>query len=192
MVKMRNCKSAKKEIILIICLICLNVFVALLIAGEGENDSPDAAPAKPYATLEQKEPGMYVLKTYTSFDELVKRRMFTLKDGRLETIVNEESGDMNIYTTADGIRGTFIFPDGVKTIGKYLFYYSSLQDTKIPDSVEHIETYAFSGCRIKEPIIPDSVTTIEECAFEHIPHIYYNGPATYSPEDKYWGAGAMN
>lgn len=190
---MKKNKQSKMTATLIACFICFGIFVILICDQEDHiTDTIRSKEPEPYATMEQKEPGMYVLKTYTSFDELVKRGMFTLKDGRLETVVNEESGDMNVYTTADGIRGTFVFPDGVKTIGKYLFHYSSLQDTKIPDSVEHIETYAFSGCRIKELIIPDSVTTIEECAFRDIPHIYYNGPATYSSDDKYWGAGAMN
>ena len=194
--EMKFFKSSKKDIILILCLICVIFLITLIMASHDKAPSTaDATPTKapiPYATLEQKDPGMYVLKTYTSFDELVERGMFTLKDGRLETFINEESGDMNVRTTVDDIRGTFVFPAGVKTIGKYLFHNSSLQYTEIPDSVEHIETYAFSGCRIKELTIPDSVTTIGKCAFEYIPHIYYNGPATYSPDDKYWGARAMN
>ena len=61
---------------------------------------------------------------------------------------------------------TLVIPDGVKRIGDWAFFFSSLTSITIPDSVISIGEYAFHDCYgLTSIAIPDSVTSIGEFAF---------------------------
>lgn len=85
-------------------------------------------------------------------------------------------------------------PNNVTKIGSDAFKNcTALKNIEIPNSVTEIRTGAFQNCTSIDDIsIPDSVTTIEGDAFFNVKHITYNGEATYSPNDTYWGALSMN
>ena len=63
--------------------------------------------------------------------------------------------------------GSYIIPNGVKTIGYEAFFYChNLTEISLPNSVTHIEIRAFSSCQdITSINIPSSVKTIESWAF---------------------------
>ena len=59
-----------------------------------------------------------------------------------------------------GRSGSFEVPEGVKNIGKFAFYQSSLSEIKLPDSLETIDSHAFHDTAVSELFIPDSVSEI--------------------------------
>ena len=66
-----------------------------------------------------------------------------------------------------------VIPEGVKTIEKYAFYYTShLNAIELPDSLVTIGDHAFDDCReIKSINIPGNVKTIGNNAFESCDHL---------------------
>ena len=67
------------------------------------------------------------------------------------------------------IHGSFSIPDGVTSIGDYVFYgCTGLTSITIPDSVTSIGNRAFQNCTgLTSITIPDSVTSIGNWAFDH-------------------------
>ena len=86
---------------------------------------------------------------------------FASEDGRCLII----DGTLNAFAPA-GLT-EYAIPDGVTSIGDYVFYScSNLASVTIPSSVTTIGDYAFYGCTSLTSItIPDSVTTIGDYAF---------------------------
>ena len=74
----------------------------------------------------------------------------------------------NLYANNE-LLTEFIIPEGVTTIGSYVFYdCDNLTSITIPDSVTTIADHAFSDCSgITSLAIPDSVTTIADYAFSN-------------------------
>ena len=80
-------------------------------------------------------------------------------------------GDCFEYTTYDlYLNGepvkNLVIPDGVTSIGAFVFSHSSIMSVTIPDSVTRIGWGAFSDCKnLAKVTIPDSVTSIGKYAF---------------------------
>ena len=70
-------------------------------------------------------------------------------------------------TDADIVKGKFVIPDSVTSIGDYAFYEcESLTEISIPNSVTSIGDYAFYGCEsLVKFSVPNSVTSIGNFAF---------------------------
>ncbi len=73
----------------------------------------------------------------------------------------------------DIMNGTFIFPEGVTSIGDYAFdHCKSLISIIIPEGVTSIGDYAFASCRSLTSInLPEGVTSIGDYAFFHCSHL---------------------
>ena len=87
---------------------------------------------------------------------------------------------------------TLNIPNTVTTIAPSAFkskYYPSIN---IPESVTVIGEYAFASCSTNSITIPSSVVEIGYHAFYKVGDLVYNGPATYSSDDEFWGAKKMN
>jgi hypothetical protein len=99
------------------------------------------------------------------------------------------------YKTIFGYVGSskdIVIPDGIITIGKEAFKSISLSSVTIPESVTTIEDSAFANTGLNEINVPNTVTNIGTSAFKNIMIVKYKGSATYSSNDKYWGAKYMN
>ena len=85
------------------------------------------------------------------------------------------TGDMNDYDSLsqvpwygiDSNLSTVILPDGLTSIGDYVFYScSKLQNITIPEGVTSIGDYAFYSCsKLQNITIPEGVTSIGNYAF---------------------------
>ena len=77
------------------------------------------------------------------------------------------SSSTTLYIGGNKVEGDLVIPDGVTSIGDYVFYgCSGLTSVVIPDSVTSIGYYAFYSCSgLTSVTIPDSVTSIGYDAF---------------------------
>ena len=91
-----------------------------------------------------------------------------------------------------GSSSSVTIPDGVTKIGDGVFKSKYLYNVSFPESVTTIGDYAFASTDLPSISIPDSVTSIGYNAFYHVSNIHYTGSATYSDNDKYWGANTLN
>lgn len=93
-----------------------------------------------------------------------------------------------------GKKGSYTIPSSIIDIGNSAFYNcSGLTEIIIPDGVKSIGNAAFEYCRgVVEIIVPNSVVYIDDFAFSQIPHIVYNGSASWTYQNKYWGARSLN
>ena len=93
-------------------------------------------------------------------------------------------------------------PKNLKTISANAFAgaNSATKDLHLPEGLREIGASAFEkwgaanwyGENIPAIYIPDTVETIGANAFKDVPHIYYNGPATWPEGNDRWGAMKMN
>lgn len=189
----------------ILCF-CLIFAAALTACSPGTEKAQEEAAAK--------EPGMYFLDHFTSWENLETSGSLWVEDGILKADVSYEEG---ACSQPDRVGGTIVLPDGVTTIDKYTFSgCSNIEKIIIPETVQCIEQHAFRGCeqlqglklpnsvsqigesafsncgKITELEIPDGVTRIGKGAFDGVENITYHGNLTYTPDDVYWGAGSLN
>ena len=100
----------------------------------------------------------YVDKTTT----YINNKFATMKDGKFV-----DATPKTIDSMPKNIKGDFVIPYGVTSIGPSAFYNcNSLTSVTIPDSVTRIGRSAFLKCsKLTSVTIPDSVTLIERYAF---------------------------
>ena len=80
-------------------------------------------------------------------------------DGKMVTRIGDDAFDECTSITS------VTRPDGVTSIGKWAFMWSTLTSITIPDSVTSIDNSAFSYCCLKSITIPNSITSIGSYAF---------------------------
>ncbi|MCQ2341879.1 MAG: leucine-rich repeat protein [Paludibacteraceae bacterium] len=97
------------------------------------------------------------------------------------------------HTFSNGI-GTITCSGEITKIGSNAFYLCrGLTSVTIPNSVTTIGDFAFCDCSgLTSITIPNSVTTIGDDAFFQVLNIVYDGSATWSEYNEYWGAKCMN
>lgn len=124
-------------------------------------------------------------------------------DDEMEITTNaERTKGIILYTFAESVTEIMIFTKGLKEvyvpqstkaiISDGLANQEILEKVELPQGLEFIGDSAFSQCIKLTLHVPDTVTRIEPNAFKNVPHIYYNGPATWEEGNTYWGALAMN
>lgn len=85
------------------------------------------------------------------------------------------------------------WPEALIEIGAEAFSEARFEgEVVLPQGLLKIGQGAFLGVVGAEIHIPNTVTEIGRQAFGGVPHIYYNGPATWQEDNLYWGAEAMN
>ena len=84
---------------------------------------------------------------------------FSVKDG---VLFNYTASTLVCYPA--GLRGEYIVPDGVLTIGAYAFATSHITDIDL-DGVQVIGMCAFRLSKLKTLVIPDSVEYMDKAAF---------------------------
>lgn len=114
----------------------------------------------------------------------------------------EKSNGIMLYTFGESVTEIERFPQGLKEvylpqstkaiIAGALAGQGDLEKVELPQGLEYIGDFAFEQCTNLTLHIPDTVTIIAPNAFAGVPHIYYNGPATWEEGNTYWGAIAMN
>lgn len=69
------------------------------------------------------------------------------------------------FAHCENVRSVTV-PDSIKSIGRFSFEGSSVEQVVLPQGIKSIPFGAFSDCSLKEITVPDSVETIERQAFE--------------------------
>nr|MDD5836899.1 leucine-rich repeat protein [Eubacteriales bacterium] len=82
----------------------------------------------------------------------------------VDNVVYSKDGTALIFTLPS-LTGTFVVPEGVKSIEYYSFYASLISGVKLPSTLETIGYSAFAGCGIYCVDVPASVTEIGSYAF---------------------------
>ena len=88
-------------------------------------------------------------------------KYFSSKDG---VLFNKKQTELIVYPNKKST--SYSIPKGVKTIGKWSFYYcDNLKKITIPKGIEEIGIYAFYRTSISKITLPNSLKTIKEGAF---------------------------
>ena len=94
-----------------------------------------------------------------AFDVQQGNTSFTAKNG---VLYNNTGSTLVCYPA--GLKGTFVVPEYVRTVGDYAFACTKLNGVEL-SSVEMLGGYAFAYGSLKSIVIPDSVTSMGECSF---------------------------
>lgn len=141
--------------------------------------------------IEEKEPGMYFLGGFTSWERLETKGDFWIEDGTLMAHVSEET---EVKDNANRIGGTIVLPEGITAIGEYVFAgCQHVEKVVIPRTLQSIGMCAFDRCTQLQVLeIPEGVTRIGRHAFNGVKNVIYSGERIYTPDDVFWGADSLN
>ena len=132
------------------------------------------------------------------------RTLVVYPSGRESTIYQIPDGVISIYDAAFECSLNLeevIFPNGLRSIGRFAFNLNMLIDLQLPDTLETIAMSAFENSLfLREVVVPKSVTTIEDGAFWATPlrAIYFEhdksqkifideNPDTFSSKPTFYG-----
>lgn len=85
----------------------------------------------------------------------------------VDNAVYSKDGTVLFYTLPS-LTGTFVVPEGVKSIEFDAFYYSLVSGVKLSSTVEHIDYHAFESCNNLSSVeLNEGLKAIDEYAFEN-------------------------